>query len=330
MKYPRSRTQNIALIGLLLAISLATRTLNLGTFLTADEKTWLGRSYEFIRAFKDVRFNDMLQTTHPGVTTLWTAGIAVTTKMFVSGVPFTNATLFHFIKSAQFSIAFLNACAVPVIYIFLYALLKRRDIAFFAALLIALNPLLIGYSRVVHVDALLGSLLTLAVLASMLYARSLERQWLIASAVLSALALLTKIPAVFILPFIVCALIVYYVIPAREPESRQSTTWIPGQARDDIRLFLINRFRDALIWLLIVTLMILIIWPALLWVPNPVGNVLAVKRDISVAATTPHNMSEDYSLNPYHYPAALLSRSTPVSLIGTILGLIAIAVSYKK
>src|SRR3989344_1383297 len=183
---------DVALAIVLLVCALVPRILGLGTFLTADEKTWLGRSYEFIQAFKDLRFNDMLQTTHPGVTTLWTVGATITAKMVGSDIPFTNETLFHFIKPSQAIIALLNALAIPCIYWFLYLVVKRRNISFFSALLLALDPFLIGYSRVIHVDALLGSFLTLAVLASMLYARSLERRWLIASAVLSAFALLTK------------------------------------------------------------------------------------------------------------------------------------------
>lgn len=296
----------------LFLLALLPRVLDLGTFLTADEKTWIGRSYEFIRAFKDLRFNDMLQTTHPGVTTLWAVGTTVTAKMVASSIPFTNALLFHFVKSSQFSVALLNTLAIPGMYALLRLVFKRRDIPLLSALLLSLNPLLIGYSRVVHVDALLGSFLTLAVLASIMYARSLTRGYLIASAVLSCLALLTKFPAVFIFPFILFALTVFH-----------------GKKMLSIS-FLKDRSRDALIWILFVVLLILIIWPALLWVPNPVGNVLQLKRDISVAAATPHDMNEDYTLNAHHYPAAILDRSHPIALLGGAIGLIGIAVSLYK
>lgn len=312
MNYIQKHKRDIAIIVLLLVVALVTRTTSLGTFLTADEKTWIGRSYEFIRAFKDIRFNDMLQTTHPGVTTLWAAGTTITAKMLTSDIPFTNSTLFHFIKSAQFSIALLNVLAIPCIYVLLYLVFKRRDIALFSAFLIALDPFLIGYSRVIHVDALLGSFLTLAVLSSILYARTLSRSWLITSAVLSAFALLTKFPAVFIFPFILCAL---YILHPKN-------AFLP--------LFLKDRSRDALMWILMVALLIFIIWPALLWVPNPFGNVLQVKRDISIAAVTPHNMTEDYSLNAYHYPATILDRSSPVTFIGMIAAFFALGISFTS
>ncbi len=304
---------DIMVCALLLFVALLPRILNLGTFLTTDEKTWMARSYDFVRAFHDLRFNDMLQTTHPGVTTLWVAGAAITTKMLTSHIPFEVSTLFHFVKASQFSIAALNTLIIPALYVLLRIVLKRRDIPLFAVLLLALDPFLIGYSRVVHVDALLGGFLTLAVLATIVYVRSLQRGWLIASAALAGLALLTKIPAVFIFPFIIVTLAIYY-----GKKSLQKS-------------FLVGRVRDAIVWVLIVGLMIVIIWPALVWVPNPLGNALVVQRDVSIAASTPHDMNEEYTINPFHYPAALLTRSNPVTLIGGALGVIAFVYAmYKK
>lgn len=293
---------DIVIFSALLVVSCAPRLIGLGTFLTADEKTWIVRSYEFVRAFKDVRFNDMLQTTHPGVTTLWISGLATTAKIFFRHIPFTSTTLIYFVKTAQFPIAFLNALAIVLLYAWMRKM-SERMIAFVAALLIALDPFIIGYSRVIHVDALLGSFLTLAVVSTILYARTLERRWLLASALCSALALLTKIPALFIFPFFPLAIIFFY------PKKFFS------------RDFFIDRLRDILVWVLGIVVIVLLIWPALLWVPNPVGNVLAIQRDVSVAITTPHDMLEDYSLKPLHYPLALLDRSSPINLIGAIVGI---------
>jgi len=305
-----SRLEVLLIIFLILA-SFLPRVLDLGTFLTADEKTWIVRSYEFIRAFKDVRFNDMLQTTHPGVTTMWVSGAAITAKMFFAQIPFTSNGLIHFVKVAQFPIAFLNALAIPLIYLLLKKI-TGRTIAFLAAILIALDPYIIGYSRVIHVDALLGSILTIAVLSTILYARSLDRRLLVISAVSSALALLTKVPAVFIFPFFPVALFVM--------NTRQFFT----------RAFLVQQSRNALIWLLAIIIIILVVWPVLLWVPNPGGNILVLRRDVTTAATTPHNMNEEYSIEPLHYPAALLIRSNPVAFVGVIAGCVGLLISAVR
>lgn len=295
----------------LFVIAAYTRLNDLGVFLTVDEKTWIVRSYEFIRAFKDVRFNDMLQTTHPGVTTLWASGLAITAKIFLSHIPFTSNTLIVFVKTAQFPIAFTNTLIVPILYL----VMKRvfpRPVAVLAGLFIALDPLIIGYSRVIHVDALLGSFLTLAILFTMLYARDLSRKWLLLCALFSTLALLTKVPAIFIAPFILCAIILFQWKSILKPS------------------FITTIVSDLTLWILLIITLVLLAWPALLFVPNPTGNVLSIKRDVVVAATTPHNMIEEYSLKPLHYVAALLDRSTPVSFIGSLIGIVGIVVSLKK
>jgi hypothetical protein len=304
---------DILLALILFLIGGIPRLTDMGTFLTADEKTWIVRSHEFVRAFKDARFNDMLQTTHPGVTTLWMSGIAISLKVAISHIPFTSDALIYFVKAAQFPVVLSNTIAIPLFYLGLRVLFGRRDIAFLAALFIALDPFIIGYSRVIHVDALLGSALTLAVITSSIYARSPSRVWLILSAVCAAIALLTKIPAIFIIPFLVCAIMVFH------PERLTTTR------------FLSDRGRDLLLWFLIIILLVLLVWPALLWVPNPVGNVLLIKRDVSVAASTPHNMVESYSLKPLHYPAALLDRSNPVTLLGALIGIVGVLFGiYRK
>jgi 4-amino-4-deoxy-L-arabinose transferase-like glycosyltransferase len=296
----------------LFVVALLPRIIGLGTFLTADEKNWIGRSFEFVRAFHDLRFNDMLQTTHPGVTTLWVSGLAVVVKSMISHVQFADMNLIYFVKTTQFSIALLNSLAIPFIFIFLLLLLKNRFLSVLATLFIAFDPFIVGYSRVVHVDVLMGSFLTLAVLASMLYAKYLTRPWLIASAVLSVLAILTKVPAIFILPFIVVALAVY--------NPKKLFIWD----------FWKDRIRDASIWVLLGVVITLLIWPALLWVPNPAGNILVLNRDITEAAATPHDSNEDYNLDATHYPYALLDRSNPITLIGACIGVIGIIVLISR
>lgn len=296
---------DVAVALLLLAVAAATRLTDLGTFLTADEKNWMGRSYEFIRAFKDWRFNDMLQTTHPGVTTLWLSGIAITLKLLVSGIPFSFRHLIYFVTAAQFPVALVNALAVPVLYVLLRLLLRRRLPAVFAAIFIALDPLFIGYSRVVHVDALLASFVFLAALATLLYAeQGYARRWLLISSVLGGLALLTKVPAVFLLPFFWLVVMVY--------GGRAVFRWA----------FVRERLRDFLLWTLIAGLLFVTLWPAILWVPNPEGNVLVLKRDISQAALTPHHMVEEYTLDGSFYLTTLLTKVSPVIQALVVLALV--------
>ncbi len=299
---------DILIVAGLLLLAGIPRLFDLGTFLTADEKNWIVRSYEFVRAFKDFRFNDMLQTTHPGVTTLWSAGVTIVASVFLRHIPFSTANLRHFVWPAQLPVAFLNTLAVAAMYVFLRKLLPGRWLPFFATAWVALDPFIIGYSRVAHVDALLMSFLWLAALAVMVYVKELyDHRYLLVSAVLAAAALLTKIPAIFIIPFFLLAILVYRLDFIRHGS------------------FIRHRVRDLVEWLLIIGVLVMAVWPALLFVPNPQGNVLQLKRDFVSAAVTPHNAVEDYTLNPLHYPAALLTRTTPLTLVFSILLVVMLA-----
>lgn len=289
---------DVVLALVILFVALLPRVVDLGTFLTADEKNWIGRSYEFIRAFKDWRFNDMLQTTHPGVTTMWVSGVAVTARMMFSHIPFSFQNLVYFVTAAQLPIALINAIAVPIMYAFLLILWRRRWLAFVAAMFIALNPFLIGYSRLVHVDGMLTSFIWLAALATIIYARSgFSRKWLLISSVLAGLAILTKVPAVFLAPYL--GLVILVSKPG-------GIIW---------KEYIKERARDFVLWLIVVGLLFVILWPSVLWVNNPQGNALVLKRDIVEATITPHNMTESYTLNFWHYPMTLLTRTTPVILV---------------
>lgn len=298
-----NRVDVLVMVGLFI-IAAVPRMADLGTFLTADEKNWMGRSYEFIRAVKDWRFNDTLQTTHPGVTTLWISGAAITGYMFLTHTLFSYGNLAHFAAAAQFPVALATSLAVPVMYLFLRRLFDNRFVPILGSLFIALDSFLIGYSRVVHVDALLTSLMLMAALAAMIYAQSgYKRNWLIASAVLSGLAILTKFPALFLVPFWWLAVLFK---PAPTPGEESSST--PGEVAR-------SHLRDFTLWLIVIALMFVIIWPAMLYVPDPKGNALIIKRDLVIAAETPHNMTEEYTVNSAHYPLTLLTRTNPVTLI---------------
>src|SRR3989338_8131892 len=134
---------DLTIAAVLLIVALIPRAIDLGLFLTADEKNWIGRSYEFVRAFKDWRFNDMLQTTHPGVTILWLVGGAGAAKMLFSHVPFSFQNLSHFVVAAQLPMAVANALIVPAVYLLLRRLFSsQKGLAVLASVMMALDPFL--------------------------------------------------------------------------------------------------------------------------------------------------------------------------------------------
>lgn len=293
---------DIGWAAIIFIVAALPRLLNLGIFLTADEKNWMMRGYEFVRAFKDGRFNDMLQTTHPGVTVLWLTGLVIYATMFFKRTLFTNETLPTFIYSTQFAVALFNAALVPAIYLLLQRLFKHRAISVTAALLIALNPWLIGYSRVVHIDAVMTGFLLLAALSLLIWAKEgYPRRWLIFAAIPAALATLSKAPAVFLVPYF---WLVVLTLGPPTPRLRRASFG-----------FWKRRGTDFILFLLVAALLFIGAWPAMIWVPDKTGNALVLKRDYVVAATTPHDINESYSTSLWHYPATLITRTEPVVLL---------------
>lgn len=275
-------------------IALVPRVTGLGTFLTADEKNWVGRGHEFVTALREFRFNDTLITTHPGIPTLWLAGLAVKTTEATSGIPFDFDHIELFVHRARVLIAIANSLLV-VALAFAARQVFPRPVARLGSLVIALDPFLIAHSKLVHVDALLAGFSALSLLLLLWWSQKGSAAVFTASAVAGALAILSKIPGVLLLPAFVLLLF-----------------WNP---LPDLRSWR-ERLRHLLQWISIASATALVLLPGLLWVPDPVGNVKIVKRDVLFAVAKPHYTEDAYALKPWVYPATLISRTTLPTLAG--------------
>src|SRR5689334_13007788 len=154
-----------ALLGYL-AIGLAAllpRVLALGLFITDDEANfWLNRSDLFLKAIQSGDFAATAITAHPGVTTMWlgAAGIVLRRALLGWGVLYSDA--FPNLLALMRLPVVLAHVAVLLLG---YALLRRMlpaMVAALAALLWAADPFVIGYSKLLHTDALAASFMTLS------------------------------------------------------------------------------------------------------------------------------------------------------------------------
>jgi hypothetical protein len=192
------------LLALLALAALLPRVLDLGGFVTHDEaEFWLMRSERFLEALQAGQFADTAITTHPGVTTMWlgSAGILLRRALLewglVETMPFPLL-----LALMRLPAALVHTAAVLVGY----ALLRRMfpfALAALAALLWATDPFLIGYSRLLHTDALAASFAALCLLAAAAYWHHTRHPGLLVlSAVCGALAVLSKSPALAVLPIV--------------------------------------------------------------------------------------------------------------------------------
>ena len=292
---------------IILFVALLPRLNGIGLFMTADEKNWLGRSAEYIKAWRHLQINDTLQTTHPGITVMFVAGLAIYAGQLFYHMVFDSSVtseLLRFAVFAQVPMAIINTLLVVVIFLVLRKLLPRY-IAIAAGLVLALDPYLIGFSKIVHVDAFLTGFLSVAILLLLLYDKTKNKKTFYLAGIFAALAILTKLPAIAVFPFVFCLLFLRINIFSKK-------IFIP-----QLKLFIY--------WVLFVGAIVIILWPSLWWVPHPLDNISQVRKDMTVATLQPHDMDEPYTLAVWHYPATLLTRLTMPVELGFVLLMVMLA-----
>jgi hypothetical protein len=300
-----------ALLGYLVVglAALLPRVLNLGVFLSGDESEfWLRRSDIFLQALRTHDWLATAVTTHPGVTTMWlgSAGLLLRDTL-------TNLGLLHdqsfptFLAIMRLPAAVVHAAAV-VAGLALLRRLLAPGIAVLAALLWATDPFVLGFSRVLHTDALAGTFLTLSLLAACLYWHHERRsRWLVLSGVTAGLAILSKSPALALAPWVgLVALAGERWNVQTFKRSNVQTVWaiaIP-----------------LAIWGAICAATIFALWPAL-WV-SPLRAYDQVRLGIEAEGAQPHMLGnfflgrQDDAPGPLFYPVALALRLTPWAMLG--------------
>ena len=285
-------------------MAIIPRVLDLGRFLTVDEiDHWIDRSTQFLAAIESGHLAGTAITSHPGVTTMWLGSLGLLLHqravdwMLVSASSFAAKLAFM-----QLPVALVNAGGVVLGYYLLRRLLPQT-IALCAALLWAADPFVIGYSRVLHVDALAGTWLTISVLAACAYWLHAPRTWLLVLSGCSAgLALLSKSPAAVVLPLV--AAIALTSRPLR-----------PAIA-------------TLAIWAGCCVLTIAVLWPAVLVAPLQVFELL--RSGVVENGALPHSNGNfflgrvDLAPGPLFYPVALVLRTTPWTLVGLLLLIVAL------
>jgi dolichyl-phosphate-mannose-protein mannosyltransferase len=281
-----TRAAPVAFIAVGIAIaSLFVRTPSLDRALTIDEELWLGRSERFVGAVTDLRFRDAIETGHPGVTTMWIAGIAQRT------LP-AGASLRDRYARARLGMA-IAASALIVLLWWLAGLVLGQGAAAIAGFLLAFDPFLLAHNRVVHLDGLLALFMVSSLLALIAAIRNSDKRLLLLSGALGGLALLTKQPAVYLLPVV---LVVFW----RDGGGLRART---------------------LRWLAAAMLVVFVLWP-ILWVrPWHAASVMIGGGESAITETTSSGFFLGKLVDdpgPLFYPVALALRSSAFILPAAI------------
>jgi 4-amino-4-deoxy-L-arabinose transferase-like glycosyltransferase len=195
---------------LLFLVALMPRVVAPGEFLTVDEAYhWFERAGLFLEALQRGDFMATNIIGHPGVTTMWLGALGVLAHQAAVQASWVDAAdmmaYYHFLR---FPVGVATALCIALAFPLLCRLFGAR-VAWLATLLWAADPFLVAHSKVLHVDALLASFMTLSLLAALVAAgigtghnQRINWPMLGASAVAGGLAFLTKSPSVLLPPMV--------------------------------------------------------------------------------------------------------------------------------
>ena len=190
----------ILLVVSFLTLGSLSRLLSLDDHWSSDESRWLRRSAKFMSAVKTGEFSETLIAYHPGVTTMWIAGLR--TFFTDPDVNVRNLAL------ARGFICIAVWIGISIACFLLYKLFGQWvAIAGFASL--TYSPLLLAQTRRVHTDALATIFIFLTVLLFLLYCQNRHTRFLIFSGITFGLALLSKSYALILLPWIPLCLFLF-------------------------------------------------------------------------------------------------------------------------
>lgn len=261
----------------------------LGSILTIDEPLWESRGQQFIKGVSSFHFERTLVAGQPGITTAWLVGLSA---------PFQS------LAAHQASIAVATGVLLLIITYFLTMLWGFRW-GMIAAFVLALEPFLLGHSRVVHTDALLALFLLasfvslLAALEPLTAQRTAIKRYIVLSAILFGLAALTKVFAIVVFPMY-GLLFFYYIIRSKQKWS--------------------HFFQISLLWIGVLVVAIYIVWPALWLNADRVFDLLTERSTLHTEGTR----SEETTSEQWYYIREGLFRITPFTMIFLPLGIIAL------
>ncbi len=315
------RWTGLALLALLLA-GLALRLVQLGTYLTPDERLWSQRTAQFMGALQEQDWPATAPTGHPGVTVMW-SGTTGALLRFVLDRPSDIARLedvaaalaaepnrLDFVAWLRLPIALATAAAV-LLFFWLARRLFGTGVALLASALLALDPFHLAHSRVLQMDALLATAVSIAWLAFLVGMPTGQRRYLVLGGVAAGLGFLTKAPALALGPAAI-ALSVWNALRPRSPGTQSPARRPPGA---------VVRILADLLWIAVPALAVVwLLWPAM-WVA-PLDTLARVWRFSTALGGGQHELGNFWLGEPaaspglLFYPAVLLWRTTPVSLVG--------------
>lgn len=306
---------------------------------------WYYRSAEFFQAVLRGDWSGTLFTEHPGVTVMWLSGASLWAWYAVQTIAGTSPPAplethgYAFADRMQVGILPLAVTIALGIVGGWYLLRKLfgSRMAWVSSTLWAMNPYFLANSELLHLNALLSVLMMLSALLMLVFVRERRPRQLLASAVLGGLAMLTKAPSIYLLPFLALTLAIGTVKSLKSclGEGGSGAVGELGHRTADCRrgkllVGLSAALRDGLIWTSVAACVFMVLWPSM-WVQP--GHTLAFIFDnVFRHASQPHKNPLLYrgvlgiqTLGPRFYLDVLAYRLTFLTLPMALLSVPAMA-----
>jgi hypothetical protein len=280
---------------------------------------WYSRSIRFSGA---VLSGDLAATNirhHPGVTVMWLSGFGLQLFARLRGLapehllglePTPTGVIDEAVAAGVLPLALAIALCTASCYPLVRRLAGRR-VALAAAVLLALAPFYISCSQVLHVDALLATCMLVSALFLLNHLHHGRQVDLVLSGVFGGLSLLTKSPALFLVPYTALAVGMHQM--AARDHWRGGWRWWG-------RCLAVILGKVAL-WALVAAVTFVALWPAM-WV-EPLKVLSRMGRGISLkVGETHHNpiffngriLESGESPGPLFYLATVGWKTTLVTL----------------
>jgi hypothetical protein len=277
---------------------------------------WYIRAVSFWDALLDGELGGTYQQYHPGVTTMWVAGLGLQIYTVVHGwpadklvyVPEEATGLDHYpVEAGVAALGIAIALGIGLAYVLMTRLLGWQ-IGLVGGCLLALDPFYLEQSKVLHVDALLATLMLLSALFLVGYLQLRSWSYLVFGGVFAGLAFLTKSPAIFLVPYTVLIVIWRHL------------GGIAGLFKSHIWADRIGKIvRDLTVWGFVVGSIFVLFWPAMWVMP---GNVLSGMIEGSGFHTETEHRNPNFftgrviydDVGLLFYPATLAWKTTLITL----------------
>jgi hypothetical protein len=238
---------------------------------------WYYRAIEFSDALAVRDWIGTYSSCHPGVTVMALGAIGVrlfgwrwglSSDQLMGVAPTKPGMVDGAVTAGVISLTLVISLCVVLAY-FLLSRIAGRKVALVGSCLLAMDPFHMTHSKAFHVDGLLATFMLVSVL--FLFNYLYREKWtdLVLSGVFGGLALLTKNPSLFLVPYAALAIGVWKAVEILigSAEKGRWRTW----AR-----WLGTLIRAVLIWCGVAVVVFVALWPAM-WV-QPL-HVLSLMRD---------------------------------------------------